>query len=710
MNVILISLDTVRADFLGYAGSWLAETPNIDALAGKGVVFTRAISTNSITTPAHCSMLTGLYPMAHGVHGNGTYALPASEETLAEFLKSRGYVTAGFVSAFPVSRRFGLAQGFDLYDDRISLPEQEKGDGFRMGIFAQRSAGEVADAVISWVRKELPSRKPFFLFIHFFDAHAPYAPPEEFIRRFGTAREQRYAGEIAYIDKQLGRILSSCDRANALDDTLIIVTSDHGESLGEHGEETHGLFIYDSTIHVPLIFQGGPCVRRILIEDQVGIVDIFPTVADLLGFSVPPKVQGRSLKGLLLGTAERLDERPYYIESYHPYETFGWSPLIGFRKSFEKFILAPYPELYDLAKDPLEEKNLYESQGEHAKETELELSDLLRSIQGVPGRAETRLSVRERELLQSLGYIGAGIRVTPSGALADPKDRIDLFRKMEAARLQIYSGKNVGSALEELRNLEQKDPGNAVLRLTIGQTLVAMNRHEEAEAYYTSLLSKFPDFPEILNELAGLLLKRKEWEKAARQYKRSLEINHLQVELYPNLAYALIQMGNGTEATKIIDRALQMIPDDGSLHTIRAEIAFQAQDFATAAEHYSFVHRNKPKDPDVAQSYARSLLMAGQAAQAASILEPFESMAGEDTDLLLLYGQCLAQAGHVKEAMNCFGKVLAREDRSSAHYFMGLCFLKLGQVEEAKKHFSMLSKDDPNFEQSQQALKSIRPR
>ncbi len=506
-NIVLISLDTVRAGSLGYAGNQRALTPNIDALARQGMHFTQAISTNSLTTPAHSSLFTGRYPTAHAVHTNGIYALPSSEKTLAEFLKEHGYYTAGFASSFTISSRFGMSQGFDIYNDQISIPQQERKDKFPAIAHSERSATDVTNAVISWIEESLPADKPFFLFIHFFDAHAPYAPPPDFIKHFGTSAKGRYAGEIAYIDSQFGRIISALDNADLRDNTIFIVVSDHGESLDEHEEKTHGIFIYDSTIRIALFFAGGPILQGKSFHEQVGIIDIMPTIADLLGFAAPENTHGRSLKSILSGTSSHLNDIPYYIESFFPYESFGWSPLIGMRKSSEKLIRAPRPELYDLKHDPLEKENLYQKRDDHVSELEQEFTDFLDSITEESADASTQLSREEVSMLHSLGYAG-GVITSDLGERADPKDRIHLYNRMEEVKAKIRKGGNIDASLTELKSLEKEDPDNMILKWAIGQALIAMDRTHEAEEYYLSIISQYPDFTLALNDLTYLLLQR----------------------------------------------------------------------------------------------------------------------------------------------------------------------------------------------------------
>ncbi len=489
--------------------------------------------------------------------------------------------------------------------------------------------------------------------------------------------------------------------------TIFIVMSDHGESLGEHGEETHGIFIYDSTIRIPLFLTGGPILQGKAFHGQVGIIDIFPTVVDLLGLPQPESLHGISLKSILLGSNSHRKDNPYYIESFLSSESFGWSPLIGFRKPTEKFISAPRPEFYDLKEDPVELNNLYHQRHNEVEDLKKELTTLVDNITEVPIHAYAQLSGEELDILHSLGYIGAGIDTTDLDSRVDPKDRIFLFRKMEEARLQIHSGDDIDSALAQLKKLEQEDSSNLTLRLTIGQTLLALERHQEAEDYFFSLISDNPHFYPALNELGNLSLRREAWVEAADYYRKSLDRNAIQMELYPNLVHALSQMNLMEDAIAIIDSALNLAPEDPVFHSIRGELAMQENDLVSALRHFSVAFSADPQDISAASNYARTLLLSDQASEALTVLRPFEMEGGGNIDFQLLYGQCLAQAGQVREGAQRFEKVLAMKDHPSAHYFLGLCHLKMGNKNEAERHFNRLAKDDPNFKKSREALEAF---
>lgn len=303
--------------------------------------------------------------------------------------------------------------------------------------------------------------------------------------------------------------------------------------------------------------------------------------------------------------------------------------------------------------------------------------------------------------------MGVGIDATDLGSRADPKDRISLFRRMEEARLKIHSSRNIDSALAQLKTLEEEDSGNLTLRLTIGQTLLALERNQEAKDYFLSLISDNPNFYPALNELGNLSLRCEAWEEAANYYQKSLDRNAIQMELYPNLVHALSQMNLRDDATATIDSALSLAPEDPIFHSIRGELAIKENDHVTAIKHFSTAFSADPQDISSASNYARTLLMSDQASKALSVLMPFEMEARENIDFQLLYGQCLAQAGHVREGAQRFEKVLAMKDNPSAHYFLDVCYLKMGNRNEAERHFNRLAEDDPNFKRSRKALEAF---
>ena len=345
-NVLLITLDTTRADRIGAYGWSRGRTPNIDALAAAGVRFANAYCAAPLTLPSHCSILTGTLPLYHKVRNNGSYFLGPDAVTLAERLRERGFRTSAFVASFNVDSRFGVDQGFAVYDDRSDEDQMLK--TFR----SERKADKVADAFIDWLGPNAGSR--FFSWVHFFDPHMPHDPPSPYKEEFSG---DLYDGEVAFMDHELGRVIDALRAKGLLERTLVVVAGDHGEALGEKEELDHGIFIYDGTMKVPLIFYGDKLVPAgRVVDSRVRLIDVMPSVLDLVGVPVNKEVQGTSLKPYIEG--KKAGDLPCYLESYYPPETYGWSELVGLVDGDWKFIRAPRSELYNLRKDPQEKHRL----------------------------------------------------------------------------------------------------------------------------------------------------------------------------------------------------------------------------------------------------------------------------------------------------------------------------------------------------------------
>lgn len=343
LNVLLISIDTIRPDRLSCYSRKYLETPRIDALAARGALFERAFAHNPLTLPSHANILLGTTPLHHGIHENSKSVLDEDFFTLAEFLKEKGYATGAFIGAFPLDSRFGLDRGFDFYDD--SYPTKSP----YTFVHTERKAGEVIRASLDWLDMQ---NSKWFCFVHIWDPHAPYLPPEPFIEKY---KDDPYSGEVAYVDSELGRLFDYLMDKNLMGNTLIVLTGDHGEALGEHGEFTHGYFAYNSTLWVPLIF-AGPGIKPVRIDDSVCHIDIFPTICDVLETEKPFFLQGVSLCPLMRGG--KIKKRAIYFESLDPYYNRGWAPLRGFLEGKKKFMDSPLPEYYDLENDFYEENNL----------------------------------------------------------------------------------------------------------------------------------------------------------------------------------------------------------------------------------------------------------------------------------------------------------------------------------------------------------------
>ena len=422
-NVLLISIDTLRADHLGAYGFPRPTSPTIDALAREGVLFKNARTPVPMTLPAHVSMLTGTLPPTHGLRDNMQNRLPDAATTLAEMLKARGFATGAVVSSFVLDRRFGTGQGFDSYDDHFQVEH-------KIGDLNERKGDEATRVATAWL--ESHKERPFFLFLHLYDPHDPYEPPEPFASRW---KEHPYEGEVAFADHCAGLVLEKLRQLGLYDETLIVVTGDHGEMLGEHGELNHGFFIYEGALRVPLVMrvpraQAGS--RQV--DVPVSLIDIVPTVVSLVGAPVPKEVQGVDLSPWLSGRGAGGGGRPLYAETVTPTRYYGASSLLGVVVDGWKYIETSRPELYDLRSDPAEAVNLLEGEPKRAEALGRTLVTILAAAGRAPGTAPESAGLDEaaRQRLAALGYLGRGGDASSHGfdrSKEDAKDLIAFFRK-----------------------------------------------------------------------------------------------------------------------------------------------------------------------------------------------------------------------------------------------------------------------------------------
>ncbi len=513
-DVFLISIDTLRADHLGVYGydPTRAQTPNIDRLAGEGVLFEHAVSPVPITLPSHASMLTGLIPPRHGVRDNGSYRLPESIPTLAERLKAHGYQTAAFIGGEPLASAGGLAPGFDLYDDDMAprslgaLPQ---------GTRRERYAEEVFGAAEEWLGATAEDSSPVFAFIHLFDPHSPYEKP---LPPSGTPS---YDGEIAYVDRALGDFLAGLGQGERSAPRLIIVTSDHGEGLGEHGESSHTIFVYESTLHVPLILHWPERLAPRRVPTVVGVIDIAPTILELLGLPGLEDVDGRSLVALAGGTGSETERRSFYFESLYGALRFGWAPLHGIREGSVKYINAPRAELYDLDEDPGESTNLLEGR-------ENEVARFVAQLRAIGDGRHAAYAADEAtsDALERLGYIGSPVLDSASASRSDPKDRIEDYEQFRLARNEALSDR-LDSALEIMADLEPSMKASPFFYLEWG------NFAGEAE----------------------------QWEQAIQHYRSCLELNEFEQDALLNLGVVYAKTGAYTQALDELERLLAVNPD-----------------------------------------------------------------------------------------------------------------------------------------------------
>jgi arylsulfatase A-like enzyme/Tfp pilus assembly protein PilF len=550
-NLLLITLDTVRADYLSCNGSKKVQTPHLDRLARGGVNFTRARTSVPLTLPAHASIMTGTYPPDHGVRDNGSYVLAEEQLTLAEVLDEYGYETAAFIGAFVLDHSFGLAQGFGVYDDGDWVDAKILGN-----LAAERTADAVHGAFARWFEGRAGGG-PFFAWIHLYDPHAPYVPPEPFQKAYAS---NPYAGEIAYTDAVVGKIIGDLENRELLNSTLVAVVGDHGEGLGEHGEQTHSLLIYNSTIHVPMLLHYPGAVSSGKTIDQLTrTIDLAPTMLDYLGISETIG-QGTSLRPLVDGG--KLDkEIQAYSESLYPNLNLGWSELRALEGGGHRFILAPQPELYNLTEDPGERESRIRSHPEVGDRLRRSLISMMESMDAAGGNARQAIDPQTEEMLRSLGYV-SGSRPPQGNASsgADPKDKIGLWTQIESG-LALYGRGDFAGALEIFKKALAEDSGIPILYEHLGWSHIQLNQYDRAEKVYRQAIEHGLDSSETRSNLGLIYFRWGEFEKAEKELQTALELEEGSISAHYRLADVYRATKDYSKASENYRRVLEIDPD-----------------------------------------------------------------------------------------------------------------------------------------------------
>jgi arylsulfatase A-like enzyme/Tfp pilus assembly protein PilF len=584
LNVVVITLDTTRWDRLGAYGDRGAATPNLDRLAGEGVLFEQAFAAAPLTLPAHSTIFTGLLPPRHGVRDNGGYVLDAKHTTLASLLKLGGWHTGAFVGAFVLDSKWGLNQGFDTYFDKFDVSKYKS---ISLGDVARR-AGEVVDHALPWMEQHASGR--FFAWLHFYDAHSPYDPPEPFRRRFA---DRPYMGEIAYVDYQIGRLLQWLDTKDLARQTIVVAIGDHGESLNEHGEGTHGLFVYDATTRIPFIVRApfdtmqGRRVRGVVRSE-----DVTPTLLDLLGRPTPPGLQGQTLVPLLTGATGDLN-LDAYSESLYARNHYGWSELKALRSGRFKYIATTKPELYDLERDPRELTNLHDERRQLAERMAVALDRLSVEPPATAGAAAVDPETRER--LAALGYIGSFTHKArkPGEALPDPKDKIDIFNLMTSAHES--NGKDAGAAaIERLNTVVSKDPDILDAWIMLGNEYFRKREFGTAIAQYKRALQINPDYDLAIVNLAGAYRATGDYGAAIVGYERYLEKDPKNAWIRYQLGELYVDLGQLDRAEASFEHALADDTRVASAQNALGVVAFKRGDLAKAEARIRAALAQKP--------------------------------------------------------------------------------------------------------------------
>jgi arylsulfatase A-like enzyme/thioredoxin-like negative regulator of GroEL len=569
LHVLLVTLDTTRADRLGCYGYAGARTGRLDRLAAEGVRFENAFADAPITLPSHASLLTGLHPFEHGVRNNGNFYLPEKLETLATVLDRRGYRTAAFVSAFVLDRRYGLARGFQTYDDRTDEPHGAGGS-----TDAERRGDRTVRAASRWLDEHARggSKTPFFLWLHLYDPHEPYRPPPPFS---GEHAGRPYDGEIAFADAAVGAVLDRLQQLGLLDRTLVAVVADHGESLGDHGEETHSMFVYESAIRVPLIlWRPGLLPAGRVVASPVRTVDVAPTVLDLLGAPPLAAPRARSLRGVIEGRDEPAP--PVYAETWVPKLYMNGAALRALRTERFKLIEAPRPELYDLARDPGESDNRIAADPATAERLRAELrgltagGDAAMSVGAVDGEAA--------EKLRALGYLGAGSDMAgpaADGSEKDPKDLIAAFNRLRRAERAVRDRK-FDEALPALRTLVAEEPKNAFARLVLASAYTGLRQHTRAVEQLETYTRLVPASAHGFQSLAVACANAGDRARALREAAAALALDPRLTDARVLRAGIFAGQGRRAEALEELRAAVAAAPEKPELRMSLAEVLLDA--------------------------------------------------------------------------------------------------------------------------------------
>ena len=642
-NVLLITLDTTRADHLGCYGNAQAETPNLDGLAREGIRFTRVYAPAPLTLPSHTSILTGLYPARHDVRNNG-HELAAKWPTLATILKSQGFATAAFVSSFSVDSRFGLGRGFDVYDDTFDVQAPLKGAN------AERRAEATFARFSRWLERGVSGR--FFAWVHYYDPHLPYDPPSPYREQFAG---RPYDGEIAYMDHFVGAVLEALKGKGLLDQTLVVVAGDHGEGFGDKVETGHGIFLYDETLRIPLIFRD-PAVfpRPSSVESEVRLIDVAPTILEAIGLKAEASaMDGQSLVPWIKGKTRA--DLTSLVESFYPRENFGWSELVGLVAGPWKYIQAPRPELYDLASDPGEKRNLAASSSDKAGELRAQLEQELLRLSPSPGAAAGQaVSPDARDRLRSLGYVNFAPAKAGGAAAADPKDKIGLLRLIQDA-----------------------------------QAAQAQGRPADAEQGFRRVIEAIPDSPESYVDMALAQAQQGRFAAALGTLREGLVRLPDSEALLVRLGHTYLVGGRPREALETMEQVLVRDPQSVDALTVAAGILDATGRKADARPYYERALAVEPESRHLRMSYAANLASTGSLKEAVAVYEKLITDFPEEQGFYQFAGIAHSYLGEYDRAIELLRQAVAIRPTPTGFFNLAVAYEKRGDLKEAAEALRM---------------------
>ena len=716
-SVLLVSVDTLRADRLGSYGYRAALTPVLDRLAARGLRFAQATTVAPLTLPAHASLLSGTFPTFHGVRDNGSFYVSDEITTLAEVFQARGYRTGGFVGAFVLDHRWGLAQGFERYFDEFDLSRYEMAAGLDA---AQRPGSEVVDQALAWLDDDLD--RPFLAWVHLYDPHSPYTPPEPYRSRFPQTVQGAYDGEVAATDAQIGRLLDFLHSNQRLDNTIVVVVGDHGESLGEHGEQQHGFFVYDAAVQIPLIVTG-PEVPARVVPDQVRIVDVMPTILELAEIESPSSVQGVSL--VRAGRGERLDLLGF-SETWYPRYHYGWSELTAVRDGRYKFIAAPRRELYDTQSDPGETEDLSESNPRLADALENALRDLAtKTAASATPQLPQAMDPEVEDRLRALGYVGATVTraALVDRSRGDPKDKISLYNLLKLAGQDSVLGR-LDDGIAKVRKVLAADPEVIEAYTMLGNMHSKADRLDEAIAAYQRALAIDPEHEGAAWSLALAYRQAGKVDEAGAGFERVLALNPRSSKALYQLADLAMRRGEFANAAATLEKGLSLSGDRAPFLVKLGEARLELKQFDAAKAalleaikiksdqpmaHYNLalVHESRGEWDAAAAAYETEIKVSPSLYQPHFNLAKLRSRAGRTADAVthfraaveknpefgtgfLYLAKALLDSGDLQAAEQAATRGLASQPDVSmlplGHYVLADVYSRQGRERESARH------------------------
>ncbi len=693
LNIILVTIDTLRSDRISCYGSDLVATPHIDSFAEEGVRFANAASTVPFTLPAHSSILTGLYPPGHGVRENVGYTLDKSIPTMAEVLAGNGYSTAAFVSAFVLDRRWGIGRGFEHYFDDFDL------SGFESANLSsvQRSGDITIDEAVKWIDQR-PLEKPFLLWLHLYDPHDPYEPLEPYKSMY---KDRPYDGEVAYTDSLIGDFRQSLAERGLLENSLVILTADHGEGLGDHGEASHGFFVYDTTVHVALIMRlpDGTGAGQV-VETAVSHVDLFPTVLDALKIDPPKTLHGRSLLPTVDDPGLRF-ERSVYSESLYPLLHYGWAPLRAIRMDNHKLIDAPRPEVYDLTADQYEQNDMSGAFPAMVEDLKQRLSTLRTQIESDTSEVETAADIDPHTLaqLEALGYAagqgGVALDQEKDHPRADPKDKIVLHKRIMLAQSLVRNDPE--KAKQVLFALLKEDSEILDVHQMLGQLADSQERFDDALRHFQRVLRLAPDHNNALLGVANSYYALGQLEEALVGFRRVLELSGNDTRATLAIADIEFERGEFEEAARALDASLKTTEAPALIHNKLGEIRVEQrrQDDAISLFKSAIAENDEFAVPHF--NLAVLLEEQGRIQSAIDSYEKTIELAPNYYEALFNLGRLLGPQGHIDRQQTLWEEAIrCNPGFVQGHYHLAKLMMDRGQdLERAEELVRVGISKDP---------------